>query len=80
MIVLLIAMTIALVLTARSWRSVAPAAQQVHDAQGATGFDDHGQADAAGEVRSGEIPNLQDTQRETSEHTARVQEALNEIE
>ena len=80
MIGLLIVMAIVLVLVARSWRSVAPTAQQVHDLQGAPALNDHGQAEAAGEVRSGELPNLQDAQRETDEHSARIQEALNEIE
>jgi len=80
MIVLLIAMAIVLVLVAKSWRSVAPAAQQVQGAQSGIPMDDHGQAEAANEVRSGELPKLQDTQRETDEHAARIQEALNEIE
>jgi len=80
MVALLIVMAVVLVLVARAWRTVAPAAMDVHDLSHSGPLDDHGQTEAASAVRQGGLPDLRQTQQETDEHSARVQEALDEIE
>jgi len=80
MIALLIVMAVVLVLVAKAWRSVAPEAIEASETLGSGPMNDHGQKEAAGSLRSGELPKLGDTRRETDEHSARVQEALDAIE
>lgn len=78
MVVLIVTMAIVLLLVARSWREVAPAALDVGGA--AATVDDHGESGAGEAVRSGELPDLRDARRETDEHAEQLQEALAEIE
>ena len=80
MILLLVVMAVVLILVAKAWRSVAPEAMQTTDALQSGPLNDRGQEEAAGALRSGELPKLGDTQRETDKHSARVQEALDAIE
>ncbi len=80
MIALLIVMAVVLVLVAKTWRTMAPAALDTHDLLKSTPLDDRGETEAGEAVREGGLPNLRETTRETDEHAARVQEALNEIE
>jgi len=80
MVALLIVMAVVLTLVARAWRTVAPAALDVRDATHSGPLDDHGQTEAGNAVREGGMPDLRETERETDEHAARVQEALQEIE
>jgi hypothetical protein len=77
---LLVVMAVVLMLVAKAWRSVAPEALEASDALQSGPLNPHGETEAAGAVRSGELPRLQDTRKETDEHSARVQEALDAIE
>jgi hypothetical protein len=80
MVALLVVMAVVLILVAKAWRSVAPEAMETHDALQSGPLSDHGQEEAAGALRSGELPKLGETRRETDEHSARVQEALDATE
>ena len=80
LIALLIVTAVVLVLVARSWRSVAPEALETSGAVQSQPLDAHGEQGAAQAIRSGELPRLDDARRETDEHSARVQEALDAIE
>jgi hypothetical protein len=75
-VVLLVVLAVVLLLVARSWQSVAPTAIEVSTPAGGTAVPDHGEAQAAGEVRSGALPRLDDMRRETGTHAAQVQDAL----
>jgi len=80
MIAVLIVTAIVLFLVAKTWRSVAPAALETRDAVHSGPLNDHGQGEAASEVRSGGLPRLEETKQEADEHNARVEQALAEIE
>ena len=80
MIALLIVMAVVLMLVAKAWRAVAPEALETTDALNSGPLSTHGQEEAASEVRSGELPGLRDTRRETDDHAAQVQQALDAIE
>jgi hypothetical protein len=80
MIALLIVVAVVLTLAAKAWKSVAPEVLEINGAAQIGPLDTHGQDEAAGELRSGQLPRLSDTRRETDEHSARVQEALNAVE
>jgi hypothetical protein len=75
-IVLLIALAIVMILTARNWKSVAPTAMEIAGEDGPQVLDDHGQSDAAAELQSGDLPRLGEMQAETAEHAEAVREAL----
>ena len=80
MIALLIVMAVVLMLVAKTWRTVAPAALDTHDALQSGPLNDHGQREAANEVRSGGLPGVQETKQEADEHNAAVERMLSEIE
>lgn len=79
-IALLIVMAVVLMLVANAWREVGPTAIDIHDAVESGPISDHGQTEAASQVRSGGLPGVRETQREANDHNAEVQEALDEIE
>jgi len=79
MIVLLVALVIVLLLVARSWKSVAPEAMQVSNPDGSSvsvQASDHGETEAGEAVRSGDLPDLNETKKQTDAHAQQVQEAL----
>jgi hypothetical protein len=80
MLAVLIAAALLLMLVAKAWRAVAPQAMQTVDAPDSGPLRDYGQTGAASGVRSGDLPGLDETRRETDEHAAAVQEALDTIE
>lgn len=75
-IVLLIALAIVMVLAARNWQAIAPTAMEVTGADGPVAVDDHGQPEAAAELRNGGLPRLGEMEAETDEHSATLREAL----
>jgi hypothetical protein len=75
MVVLLVVAAVVLYLAARNWRAVAPAAAQVAR-PGSSVVDAHGEHEAAGEVRSRNLPDLDEMDRRTDSHAADVQDAL----
>jgi hypothetical protein len=80
MVALLIVMAVVLLMVAKGWKAVAPAALDTQDVLQSGPLHDHGQNEAADEVRSGGMPRLQETRQEADEHNARVEQALTEIE
>jgi hypothetical protein len=80
MVMLLIVMAVVLVLVAKAWKSVAPEALEASDALQSGPLNDHGQSEAANEVRSGGLPRLHETRQEADDHNARVEQALDEID
>jgi len=76
----LIVMAVVLLMVAKTWRTTAPAiidTQNVLDSHPASA---HGEAGAAAEIRSGDLPGLSDAQRNTDAHAAQVQEAMQAVE
>jgi hypothetical protein len=80
MVMLVVVLAVVLLLAARSWRSLAPAAMQVSDPELGSKVDDHGQAGAGAAVRSGQLPDLNDMRQQTDAHSQDVQDALKAIE
>ena len=80
MVLLVVVMAVVLILVAKSWKAVAPAALDTQDALNSGPLSDHGQPAAAGALREGGMPNLRETQAETDQHSAQMQEALEAIE
>lgn len=64
---LVIVLAVVLLLVARSWRRVAPAAMQVSD---------HGQTEAAEALESGDLPDLDEAKKRTDARTAEIREIL----
>ena len=79
-VVLIVALAIVLLLVAKNWRSVAPQAIQVTDPNLGATVDDRGQTEAGEEVRSGQLPDMNDMRRQTDAHAQQVQEALEATE
>jgi len=72
LLALLIAMGIVLLLVAKNWQVIANTV--------GPGGHAHGEAEAAEAVRSGDLPNLEQTQAATDAHADAVGAALEEIE
>ncbi len=75
-VVLVVVTAAVLLLVARAWKQAAPTAVELERLDGSAALDAHGEADAAGEVRTGELPRLPDMQRNTDTHAAQVVSAL----
>jgi len=69
---LLIVLAIVLTLVVKNWQKIAYTT--------GPGADAHGEQEAAAEVKSGELPNLQQTQSATDDHTNEVNAALEQID
>ncbi len=76
-VVLVVALAIVMLLSARAWKSIFPVAQQVlmPGAAGAPGaVPDHGQTGAGEAIRSGNLPNLKQMNQNTDQHIQQVQD------
>jgi hypothetical protein len=80
MVMLVVVMAIVLYLVARNWQAVAPTAMQVAKPGGRPIVDAHGEEEAANEVRSRNLPDLKQMDRETDAHAADVKDALQEAD
>ncbi len=76
MILLLVVLAVVMLLVAKSWKTVAPAALDVQDALQSGPLDDHGQGEAGRALRKGDLPGVRETQESADAHSAQVQEAL----
>ena len=65
-------LTLVLVLVAKNWQMIAQTT--------GPGADAHGEHEAAAEVEAGDLPNLQQTQGATDDHTNEVNAALEQID
>ncbi len=80
MILLLVVLAVVMLLVAKSWKTLAPAALDVQDALQSGPLDDHGQGEAGQAIRKGDLPRLRETQENTDAHSARLQEALDAVD
>ncbi len=80
MILLLVVLAVVLLLVAKSWKTMAPAALDVQDALQSGPLDDHGQSGAGDALRQGDLPRLQETRERTDAHAAEVQQALDAVD
>jgi len=72
LVMLLVVMGIVLLLVAKNWQMIAGTI--------VPGGNSYGEVEAAEEVRSGELPNLEQTQSATDAHADAVGAALEEID
>ena len=80
MVMLLMVMAVILYLVAKNWEAFGPAAVQVKNHQGKPILDAHGQEDAAREVRSRNVPDLEDMDREIQKHNAESSETMGALD
>jgi hypothetical protein len=80
MVMLLIVMAVVLLMVAKAWRTMAPSIIDTQNVLDTHPVSAHGEADAAAEIRSGNLPNLSEAQRNTDAHAAQVQEAMQAVE
>jgi hypothetical protein len=76
MIMLLMVLAVVLYMVARNWEAFGPAAVQVKNHKGKPILDAHGQEDAAAEVRSRNVPDLDDMQNEVQKHNSESSETM----
>jgi hypothetical protein len=69
---LLVVLAVVLVLVAKNWQMLADKVSPGRDA--------HGEHEAAAQVQDGELPDLQQTQAATDDHTNEVNAALEQID
>jgi len=75
-LILLVVVAIVLFLAARAWKGVMPEASQ--SIRPSAPVSDHGQTEAAGEVRSGNLPDMNEMRNRTSDHADSLRDALEE--
>lgn len=76
---LVVVLAVVLLLSTRAWEKVMPAAAEVNEPASALGtISDHGQSQAADEVR--QMPGLSETRQAADAHTRQVDETLAEID
>ena len=80
LVVLIVVMAVVLLLVAKAWQRFGPDAIAVTDPASAGPTDDHGETGAAEELRSGDLPRLQEAQERTDAHAEQVQQALEATE
>lgn len=76
MIMLVLVMAIVLYLVARNWEAFGPAAVQVKNHKAKPILDAHGQEDAAEELRSRNLPDVDDMQNEVQKHNSESSETM----
>ncbi len=78
MVILLVVLVVVLLLAAKSWKSVTPTLSQLPGGESLGPVSDHGQTDAVEALPATGLPNLEEMQQATSEHSDLVQETLKE--
>jgi hypothetical protein len=79
-LVLLIVVLVVMLLAARAWKAVAPTAVEATNPSLSEGVDDRGQTEAGREVRSGNLPGLEEMRQRTDAHASEVEEAQKTID
>ena len=69
-IMLLLVLAVVLYLVARNWEAFGPAAVQVKKHKDGPILDAHGEEEAAKEVRSGKIPDIEEMDRNVDQHAS----------
>jgi hypothetical protein len=77
-VIAILALVILLLLTARAWNSVLPAAKQALRPGAAGTVPDHGQTGAGEAIRSGGLPDLKQMNRNTDQHIRDIKDNAKE--
>jgi hypothetical protein len=76
LILLIVVMAVILLLATRAWKAVMPTASRIQDPAVAAPVPDHGQSEAAEELGSPGLPNLDEMRENTSNHAEQMQELM----
>jgi hypothetical protein len=80
MLVLIVVLLVVLMLAAKAWQRFGADAIAITDPASAGPLHDHGETEVGQELRSRELPGLQDAKERTDAHAERVQQALEATE
>ena len=80
MVMLVLVMAIVLYLVAKNWQAFGPAAIEVKNHKAKPILDAHGQEEAAQEVRSRNLPDLEDMDKEVKKHNDQNSETMGAME
>ncbi len=72
-VILIVALVIVLLLSARAWNSILPVAKDALR-PGAGAVSDHGQSGAGEAIRSGGLPNLKQMDQNTDQHIQQIKD------
>lgn len=73
-VILIVALVIVLLLSARAWNAILPAAAQAVRPGAAGTVPDHGQSGAGEAIRSGTLPDLKQMNRNTDQHIQQMKD------
>ena len=73
-VILIVALVIVLLLTARAWNAIMPVAAQALKPGAAGAVPDHGQSGAGEAIRSGGLPNLKQMNQNTDQHIEQIKD------
>lgn len=76
LVILVVVMAVILLLAAKAWQSVMPTASQITDPALPAQVSDHGETEAAEELASPGLPNLDEMRENTTSHADQMQEIL----
>ena len=77
---LLLVLAVVAYLVSKNWQAFGPAAVQVQNHKKGPILDAHGQEDAAEEVRSRNLPDLEDMDREVKKHENETSETMGALD
>lgn len=80
LIVLIIVLLVVMMLATKAWERMAPTARQISNPGVAEGAPAHGQQEAAEELNSSGLPDMDEMRENTSEHADQVHEILEQAE
>ncbi len=73
-VILILALVIVLLLSARAWNAIMPVAAQALRPGAAGAVPDHGQSGAGEAIRSGTLPNLKQMNQNTDQHIQQMKD------
>ncbi len=73
-VILIVALVIVLLLSARAWNSILPVAKDALRPGAAGAVSDHGQSGAGEALRSGGLPNLKKMDQNTDQHIQQIKD------
>jgi hypothetical protein len=74
-VILILALVIVLLLSARAWNAIMPVAAQALRPGAAGAVPDHGQSGAGEAIRSGTLPNLKQMNQNTDQHIQQMKDS-----
>jgi len=73
-VILVVALAIVLLLSARAWNAILPVAKQALGPGSAGAVPDHGQSGAGDAIRSGKLPDLKQMNQNTDQHLQQIKD------